>query len=653
LLHALITLQEKIDKQKIQTVRWYDKKAGAEIPVPELGPDLLDLRRADEIKDKCASAEKPAAPAAVPAMIPSPTLTPTKEDGASEPALALAERLNEALGGSVATPAGNSLVVTPAAIQKVCRYLKIQPDLGLDYLSNLTCTDYQDYYEVVYHLNSIRNSGPTVCLKARAEKVQPQIPSVTSVWPGADLQEREVWDLYGVRFDGHPNLKRILMWEGFEGHPMRKDYLEAYYETPGKIFPSRWKEGHHKRAEERTPFADNVKYPAGFDPTHWTPSREHTTPVTSTSIESLKTDNLVVNLGPQHPSTHGVFRMKVVVDGEKIVALEPVMGYMHRNHEKIGERNTYLMNFPYTDRLDYICSMANNLAYAVTVEKMLGVKPPERAEYIRVIMAELTRVVNHFWAIGFLLNDLGAFFTPALYAIEERELILDLFEMASGSRMMCNYMRFGGVTNDLPEEFLPMATELVNDRLPKAIEQIDRYLTHNEILLGRCRGVGILPKDAAIAFSAAGPVLRASGVSYDVRRADPYSIYDRFKFDIPTRPEGDVYARYQVRIAEMWESLKILKQALKELPAGEIQAGKKLWNIRVPAGETYGRVENPKGELGFYIVSDGTDHPYRYHIRAPSFINLTALELMCKGHLVADVVAILGSIDIVLGETDR
>ena len=311
------------------------------------------------------------------------------------------------------------------------------------------------------------------------------------------------------------------------------------------------------------------------------------------------------------------------------------------------------MNFQYTDRLDYITSMGNNFGYALAVEQLMGLKAPERAEYIRVIMAELTRVLSHFWAIGFLLNDLGAFFTPALYAIEERELILDLFEMASGSRMMCNYFRFGGVAADLPEEFLPQAKALVHERLPKAVDEIDRLLTRNEILLARCQGVGVLPMDKAIALSAAGPVLRGSGVKYDVRRAQPYSIYDRFSFEIPTAREGDVYARYQVRIAEIRESLKILEQALRDLPGGEIQAGKKAWSIRVPAGESYGRVENPKGELGFYVVSDGTDHPYRYHVRAPSFINLTALDEMCRGHLVADVVAILGSLDIVLGEVDR
>ncbi|MBI1953487.1 MAG: NADH-quinone oxidoreductase subunit D [Candidatus Omnitrophica bacterium] len=621
LLHALISLQKKIDGQSLTSVRWYRKETDSEIPVPALGPDLLDVRRGQEIKAKCAGLEE-TKPAVLPTMIPAPL-------------------------------PGNTLLVKAEELLATAKRLKLQPDLAYDYLANLTCTDYQDCYEVVSHLYSTRRPSPPITLKVRARKEDPRVPSLTPVWPGADFQEREVWDLYGVRFDGHPNLKRILMWEGFEGHPMRRDYLEPYYEAPGKIFPSRWKEGRHQRAEERVPWADNVKYPAGFDPAAWRPSAEEFQPVASRTLEKLKTDTLVVNLGPQHPSTHGVFRMRIVVDGERIVALEPVMGYMHRNHEKIGERNTYLMNFPYTDRLDYLCSMSNNLAYAISVEKMMGIKPTERAEYIRVIMAELTRILNHFWAIGFLLNDLGAFFTPALYAIEERELILDLFEMASGSRMMCNYLRFGGVAADLPEEFLPLAAALVNGRLPKAIEQMDRYLTRNEILLNRCRGVGVLPREAAIAYSAAGPVLRASGVKYDLRKADPYSIYDRFDFEIPTFPDGDVYARYRVRIAEMWQSLAILRQALKGLPAGEVQAGKKLWNLRVPAGEAYGRTEGPKGELGFYLVSDGTDHPYRYHVRAPSFINLTALGLMCQGHLVADVVAILGSIDIVLGETDR
>jgi NADH-quinone oxidoreductase subunit C/D len=358
-------------------------------------------------------------------------------------------------------------------------------------------------------------------------------------------------------------------------------------------------------------------------------------------------------MGPQHPSTHGVFQMRVMLDGERVAKLDPVFGYLHRNHEKIGERNSWIMNMPYTDRLDYLTSMANNLAYAIAVERLAGIKVPERAEYIRVIMAELTRIVSHMWSIGFLLNDLGAFFTPALYAIEERELILDLFEWAAGSRMMCNYYRFGGVAFDLPPGWVERCKGIVFDRLDGKIDELDRYLSGNEIVMDRCRGVGVLTAQQAIDFSTAGPVLRGSGVAYDVRRAAPYSIYDRFNFNVITGTQGDVYDRYYVRLQEMRESVKILKQALRDLPEGPILPGKKTYQIKVPAGEAYSRVENPKGELGYYVVSDGSGVAYRYHVRSPSFINLTALEQMCLGHTVADVVGILGSIDIVLGEVDR
>jgi NADH:ubiquinone oxidoreductase subunit D len=328
---------------------------------------------------------------------------------------------------------------------------------------------------------------------------------------------------------------------------------------------------------------------------------------------------------------------------------------MHRNHEKIGERNTFLMNFPFTDRLDYLTSMGNNFGYALAVEQLMGddAKPPERAEYIRVIMAELTRIASHMWSIGFLLNDLGAFFTPALYAIEERELILDLFEWAAGSRMMCNYFRFGGVAFDLPPGWIERCRAIVNDRLDKKIDELDRYLSENEIVLDRATGVGVLTREQAINYSTAGPVLRASGVDYDIRTAAPYSIYHRFHFNVITRKNGDLYDRYYVRLLEMRESVRILKQAVAQIPEGPILPGKKSYQIKVPAGEAYSRVENPKGELGYYVVADGSGSAYRYHVRSPSFINLTALETMCLGHTVADVVGILGSLDIVLGEVDR
>jgi NADH-quinone oxidoreductase subunit D/NADH-quinone oxidoreductase subunit C/D len=289
----------------------------------------------------------------------------------------------------------------------------------------------------------------------------------------------------------------------------------------------------------------------------------------------------------------------------------------------------------------------------LAVEKLMGIKPPERAEYIRVMMAELTRIVNHVSAIGFLLNDLGAFFTPLLYGFIERELILDIFEAVSGSRMMCNYFRFGGVARDLPEGVFEKVKDLVRERLPRKIDDLDTFLTNNEIIRARAQGVGVLTAEQAIAYSACGPVLRASGVPYDVRRADPYSIYDRFDFDVAVRYHGDIYDRYLIRMDEMRQSLRILEQVIRDMPEGPIQEGKPQYQVRVPAGEAYGRVDGPKGELGFYVVSNGKPNPWRYHVRAPSFINLTALSEMTRGNKIADVVAILGSIDIVLGETDR
>lgn len=541
----------------------------------------------------------------------------------------------------------------------------LRDDLGYEYLSSVTGVDYleDDLMEVVYHAYDI-SGGSAMVFKAQTPRSNPVVPSLVSVYPGADFQEREAFDLYGIRFAGHPNLRRILMWDGFEGHPMRKDYKEAYYEEDGKPFGNRWPEGRVFRTEDRTPFFKNVRYPEGFAPEDWDPEPDRMLYAGMGQIEEpdgsngsngkgLETERIIVNLGPQHPSTHGVFRMVVTLEGETIIDLHPVMGYLHRNHEKIGERNTYIMNMPFTDRLDYICSMGNNFGYSLAVEKLMALEPPERAQYIRILMAELTRIVNHFWAIGFLLNDLGAFFTPALYAIKEREIILDIFEATAGSRMMCNYFRFGGVARDLPAGALATLHDLVFDRLPRRIDELDRYLTENEIIRSRSIGVGILKPEQAVAYAAAGPVLRASGIPYDVRRADPYGIYDRFDFDVAVRYNGDVYDRYLIRIDEMRESVRILEQVLRDMPDGEILAGKQVYQVRVPAGEAYGRVENPKGELGFYLVSDGSPNPYRYHVRAPSFINLTALGEMCKGQKVADVVAILGSIDIVLGETDR
>ncbi len=559
----------------------------------------------------------------------------------------------------------------------------IRDEYGYNYLSSATAVDYLgqgDQLEMVYHAFSVPAGGPGLVFKAQTNRDNASIPSLTPVWPGADFQEREAYDLYGIQFPGHPDLRRILLWEGFDGHPMRKDWKEAYFEEETKPFESRWPGGHVFRAEEYNPFGHNVKYPADFTLDNFTSAAERDIQSgmsLGVSIESdpdFPTDHLTINLGPHHPSTHGVFRMLVSLRGETIEDLEPVMGYLHRNHEQIGERNTWFGNMPFTDRLDYISSMSNNLGYALAVEQLLGsqVTVPYRAEVIRVLMAELTRIVNHLWAIGFLLNDLGAFFTPALYAIETREYILDFFEATAGSRMMCNYMRFGGVFKDIPERIHSVANlvndrfrdmdtmdylnQLINERLPRMVDQLDEFLTGSEIVISRCEGVGLLPPDMAIAYSAAGPLLRASGVPYDVRKAQPYSIYPELEWDVAVRYNGDIYDRYLIRMDEMRQSLRILKQLLPRLEKtkGEsVFGGKSTYSIKAPAGESYGHVENPKGELGFYCVSTGTGNPWRYHVRAPSFINLNVLGEMCKGYKVADVVAILGSIDIVLGETDR
>jgi NADH-quinone oxidoreductase subunit D len=362
---------------------------------------------------------------------------------------------------------------------------------------------------------------------------------------------------------------------------------------------------------------------------------------------------LELSLGPHHPSTHGVFRMDVVLDGERVVKLKPVFGYLHRNHEKIAESASYLASMPYTDRLDYIGSLTNNWAYALAVEKLAGIQVPERAEYIRVITAELTRLQNHASTIGFLTQEMGASGSPLMYSFREREKILDLFEALTGSRMMCNYMRFGGCRVDLPTGWLEQARKVVAE-FPRFLDEFERLLAGNEILLARTQNVGVLSRELAIQGGVTGPILRASGVNYDIRKVDRYGIYDRFDFRVPIGEHGDVYDRYMVRMLEMRESLKILNQALRDIPAGQIMDTKtKIRGFRPKAGEAYGRIESPKGELGFFLISDGSPNPYRYRVRPPSLINLTVLEDMCLGSNVSDTIVIFGTIDIVLGEVDR
>ena len=362
---------------------------------------------------------------------------------------------------------------------------------------------------------------------------------------------------------------------------------------------------------------------------------------------------LEVAMGPHHPSTHGVFRMDVSLDGERVIRLKPVFGYLHRNHEKLAEGMSYLGSMPFTDRLDYICSLTNNWAYALAVEELTGQAVPERAEYLRVILGELTRIVNHASSIGFLIQEMGASGTPLMYAFKARENVLDLFEALTGARMMCNYMRFGGCRVDASPAWLEDTRKVVAG-LPQFVDEFERLLTGNEILMARCQGIGILKPELAVNAGVTGPMLRASGVNYDIRKVDGYGIYNRFPFRVPLGEHWDVYDRFMIRLLEIRESIKILEQALKEIPTGTVMDSKaKIRGFRPKPGEAYGRIEAPKGELGFYLISDGGPNPYRYRVRPPSLINLTILEDMSLGQNVSDVVLIFGSVDIVLGEVDR
>jgi NADH-quinone oxidoreductase subunit D len=366
---------------------------------------------------------------------------------------------------------------------------------------------------------------------------------------------------------------------------------------------------------------------------------------------AIKSEPFVVNIGPQHPSTHGVFRIRATVDGEKVIDAEMVMGYLHRSMEKLAEERTYTQNIPFTDRTDYLASMSNNLGYCLAVEKLAGIEVPARGNAIRVIMSELQRLASHCMAVGAFANDTGAWQTPVMWAFREREKILDVFEMTSGARLTCNYMRIGGVAFDLPKGF----TEAVNKvlaTLPQFIDETEGLLSGNEIFLVRTKNVGVLSPEMATNSSLSGPMLRGSGIAWDLRKADPYCGYENYDFEIPIGYNGDSYDRFIVRLEEMRQSVKIVQQAMAGLPGGPHSTQVPL-ALRPPAGEAYARVEGPRGELGYYVVSDEGPSPYRFHIRPPSFINLSALREMTVGGTVADAIVVLGSIDIVVGEVDR
>src|SRR5580693_8879627 len=364
----------------------------------------------------------------------------------------------------------------------------------------------------------------------------------------------------------------------------------------------------------------------------------------------LDANELVINMGPQHPATHGVLRVILRLDGEKVLGLECVIGYLHRGVEKIGENRTYTMFNPYVDRMDYVAAVSNGLGYCETVEKLLNVEAPPRAQYIRVILTELNRMASHQLWLGTHALDIGAI-TPLFYTFRDREEILKIFEKYCGARLTTHAFRIGGLQYEAYDEMEKDVERFCKD-FDKRVDDYETLLTENRIWVGRTKGIGIISAADAIAMGVTGPVLRASGVQWDLRKAAPYAAYDQYKFEIPTGKNGDTYDRYIVRMEEMRQSRLICLQAIENIPAGPIM-GKVGKVLKPPPGEVYHSIEAPKGELGYYIISDGTTQPYRVRIRPPSLINLEAFDKMIRGHLVADVVAIIGTLDIVLGEVDR
>lgn len=372
-------------------------------------------------------------------------------------------------------------------------------------------------------------------------------------------------------------------------------------------------------------------------------------------MPEIKTEELIVNMGPQHPSTHGVLRLEVKLNGEVVDDVIPHLGYLHRCFEKHAEQMTYPQVIPYVDRVDYVAAMNNEFGYVLACEKLMGIQVPERVEYIRVIMAELQRIASHLVAIGTYGNDIGAF-TPFLYYFRDREKILELFEITCGARLLYNYMWIGGLSHDIPHNFIEKTKQFTKYMRPM-IKEVNDLLCYNKIFVERTANIGILPPDVAINAGASGPTLRGSGVNFDLRKDDPYSIYDRFNFKVcvgdgEMGTVGDCWDRNMVRCNEMVEALNIIDQAVEQIPDGDIASAIPK-RIKPPVGEIYFRTETPKGELGYYIISDGSQNPFRVKVRPPTFCNLSLVPAISRGYMLADLVAILGSVDIVLGEVDR
>jgi NADH-quinone oxidoreductase subunit C/D len=544
-------------------------------------------------------------------------------------------------------------------LTEILTYLKTGTDRPYRTLYDLTAIDERvrkhregqpgSDFTVMYHLLSYERNED-IRIKVALKGDHSAVPTATEIWPSANWYEREVWDMFGITFEGHPHLRRILMPTSWHGHPLRKEHPARATEMGPFELPEQKEESEQKALQ--------------FRPEEWGMKKRHE-----------DTDFLFLNLGPQHPGTHGLLRVILELDGEEIVDAVLDIGYHHRGAEKMGERQSWHTYIPYTDRIDYMGGVMNNLPYVLGVEKLAGIEAPDRAKVIRIMMAELFRIVSHLVWYGTFAQDVGAL-SPVFYTFNDRERIFSIIEAVCGGRMHPEWFRIGGVAQDLPRGWDTMVQDFLK-YLPRRLEEYDKIVMKNRIFKARTKGIGSYTLEEAMEWGVSGPGLRACGFPWDFRKKRPYSGYDQFEFDIPTAQNGDCYDRGVVRIEEMRQSLRIIGQCLKNMPSGPYKSDHHLatpplkertmydietlithflnvsWGPVIPPGEAIFSIEATKGNNGYYLVSDGGTVPYRVRIRTPSFPHLQMVPLISRGFMVPDLLAILGSIDYVLADVDR
>lgn len=590
----------------------------------------------------------------IPALAPLPT-------GETEDTLRIVERFGADILAAGLHNGMQTIYVTPERLMDVSRFVANEPALAYEALIDVSSVDRSKLpigngearFATIYQLRSYARKQHLTIVCPLENNEPPTAPSLTPVFAGATWPEREVYDLMGIRFAGHPDQRRILMPEFWPNHPLRKEVPVGGEEVP---FTLTW--GDPEFATLGTQILPAESLPPTLPP-------------------GMNRENMIINMGPHHPSTHGVLRLVVELDGENVVNVDPDLGYLHSGFEKTGENKRYKDFVYYTDRMDYLSGMNNNFGYCLTVEKMLGMEIPQRAQVIRVIMGELQRIASHlFWLSTHVLDVSGTGMSLLMYATMERERILDLFEMVCGARLTVSYIRVGGVWKDLPPAFMTHLQDFLK-RMPPQIDDYEAMLTSGPLWRERLEGIGKLSRADVINMGLTGPMLRGSGVNWDLRRDMPYGGYENYDFVVPVASEGDCYARYIVRMEEMRQSLRIIEQAIKNLPDGPYKSEDRKVSLppraeldvsmeslihhfklvtegfRVPPGMAYHGIEASKGELGYFVYSDGSGVPYRVHVHGPSFNNLFAVSKMSRGAMLSDIVTNIGSIDIVLGEVDR